>query len=333
MNDYSNGQTVAGKYRIDEYWYADAVSQTYFATQILIDKPVVFKMLNSSLAGDAEAIEYFQIQARTLSRINNQHVLNVLDYGTDERGLSFLVLENAAGRSLREIIENEGSLSLEQATSIATQVCSALTAAQVSNTVHGNLSSDKILVSQRNGGDFVQVLDFGAMNWTSSDEEKTIVRGDLPFYKAPEQLTNQSAPDYRSDIYALGVILFEMLSGRRPFTGETPVTIAQKHLDEIPPSLLAARPDLPPVLEQIVQRALAKQPNQRFQSAQDLAEALNRAASSADQQRSALSDEQFAFANAQPRPVRAETIDENNRWKTAFIVLAGISLLSLVTIF
>lgn len=329
MTEQLTGQTLAGKYRIEQRWREDADSATYHATQELIDKPVTLKVLDQNLAEFPDVVLQFQMEARVLSRIANPQILNVLDYGKDESGLPFLVLEAAEGRTLNEFIREEGGLSLERAARIARQIADALTIAHSNEVIHGNLSGDKILVSDGRDGEFVKILDFGAQN-VAGDDEQTIVRANLPFYKSPEQLSGGEV-DSRADIYSLGVILYELLTGNTPFTADNAVDLAQKHLREIPPSLIAARPDLPPVIEQVVQRALAKQPEQRFQTAQDFADALQNAVKTNAYAENPAYAAGFDGA-ARPTP-QVEPQSAGNPYKTAFIVLAGIMVLSVVGIY
>lgn len=322
MIDKLIGQTLAGKYRIEQRWREDATSKTYHAIQTLIDKPVTLKVLNPALAEFPEVVSGFQMEARTLSRIANPHILNVLDFGTNENRLPFLVLEAAEGQTLREFIRSEGGSPIDRAANIVRQIADGLTAAHSNNVVHSSLSADKILISQRGNSEFVKILDFGAANSDDADDEKTVIRAELPFYKSPEQLQGGDE-DSRSDVYALGVLLFEILTGKPPFTGDNAAVLASKHLNEIPPSLIAARPDLPPTIEQVVQRALAKNPNQRFQTPTEFAEAL------ANSTRSGFAAH-AAAGNFTDVPTRSTPPVEpaNNPYKTAFIVLAGIMLLS-----
>ncbi len=324
MSDQFVGQNLAGKYRIEEFWRGDAVSKTYHAVQTSIDKQVTIKVLNQTLAEYSDVAESLQTEARVLSRIANPHVLNVLDVDKDERGTPFLVLEASAGHILRELIKNEGGLPLERAVTIARQIANALTIAHSKEVLHGDLSTDNILLTERGETDFVKILNFGAPLENQFDDEKTVVRADLPFYKAPEQLSSDGKPDARTDIYALGVLLFETLTGRPPFVDENAAALAQKHLRDIPPSLIAARPDLPPNLEQVVQHALAKQPNQRFQSAAEFSEALNNAVRNSS---SAAYAGNFGSVEARQVPPSGQPNGVNNPYKTAFIVLIGIVLL------
>ena len=330
MSDQFLGQNLTGKYRIEEFWRADAASKTYHAVQTSIDKPVTIKILNPDLAEYSDIAEGLQTEARTISRIANPHILNVLDVDKDERGTPFLVLEAGVGRSLREFIKNEGGSPLGRAVSIVRQIADGLTIAHSKDVFHSDLSTDNILLTERGETDFVKILDFGAVNENQFDDEKTIVRSQLPFYKAPEQLSSDEKPDARTDIYALGVMLFEILTGRPPFVDENAAALGQKHLREIPPSLIAARPDLPPNLEQVVQRALAKQPIQRFQSAAEFSEALDNAVRSGS---NAVYAGNLEPTEARQIPPAGPQNGANNPYKTAFIVLIGIVALSVFGIY
>jgi serine/threonine-protein kinase len=187
-----------------------------------------------------------------------------------------------------------------------------------------------LLVDTKNGKDWVKVVDFEASNQQATEnfyKSNQQQNAQAVFYLSPEQCSETAEADARSDIYALGIILYEMLAGRMPFTGESATDVMLKHAQEIPPSLLALRPDLPPAIEQVVQRALAKQPAQRFQSATDFSDALVRASEGAP---TAFREEDTIvrpnFAAAAAAPIADSASDA--RWRTAFVVLAGISLLS-----
>jgi serine/threonine-protein kinase len=322
MIDQLIGQTLEGKYRIEERLREDNFARTYRATHRLMDKSVAVKVLNPALATDANVVADFEREAKLLSRLAHPHVLSVTDFGADAaNGVHFLVMENFDGKTLKNLIGEQNGLSLERATNIVQQISSALFAAHQNGIVHGGLGSNSVLLENNAGRDWVKVVDFDAAENALNPNSLPANPEDVA-YLAPEQSAESGETDARSDIYALGVILYEMLTGRLPFIGATAAEVIQKHQQEIPPSLLALRSELPPALEQIVQRALAKNPAQRFQTATDFVEAL------------AQTSENVPLASwREPEAIRPNPNAENGtandgKWRTAFIVLAGISLLS-----
>jgi len=334
MTEQLVGQTLAGKYRIEQLLREDAFGKTFRATHVLMEKPVAVKVLNPELVTNAPVMADFQQEAKLLSRLSHPHVLSVTDYGVDEQiGVPFLVMENFDGRTLKDLIQTEGALQLQRAVTILSQVSDALSAAHENGLIHGALRSDSILLAGSGSRDFIKVVDFDAANKTSNidfyDRETARDGAESVAYLSPEQCNDSSETDARSDIYSLGIILYEALTGRLPFVGSSTTEIMMKHAQEIPPSLLAVRHDLQPTFEQIVQRALAKNPAHRFQTAADFSAALTTAAEGAPLP--LLQREQDTVVRPRTEAVAAESATDA-RWRTAFMVLAGISLLS-VTLF
>ncbi|MBV9211386.1 MAG: protein kinase [Acidobacteria bacterium] len=277
------GQTLAGKYRIDEFLSEGGMGTVYRATHVLMDKTVAIKVLHPALAADDTIVARFSREAKAASRISHPHALNVTDFGEDENGIVFLVMEFLNGRTLKEIVRSEGPMSLPRVVEIMRQVCGALEAAHAENVVHRDLKSDNIMLIDVGGGDWVKVLDFGIAKIqepAGQDPELTapnLIIG-TPQYMSPEQCSQASEIDSRSDIYSLGVILYEMLAGHVPFAGESPTAIMMKHLQDEPPNISDERRDLPREVSQVVRKALAKRPEDRFQTASELSENLSLAA-------------------------------------------------------
>ncbi|HKP72995.1 MAG TPA: protein kinase [Pyrinomonadaceae bacterium] len=281
------GQTLAGKYRIEERISEGGMGTVYRATHVLMEKTVAIKVLNPSLAADDKIVARFTREAKAASRISNPHALTVTDFGESENGIVFLVMEYLRGQTLKQVIRTEGPMPLARVVEITKQVCGALDAAHAEGVVHRDLKSDNIMLEEVAGGsDWAKVLDFGIAKIqepVGQDPELTapnLIIG-TPQYMSPEQCSQASEIDARSDIYSLGVILYEMFVGHVPFTGESATTIMLKHLQEAAPSVLEERKDLPAEVGQVVARALSKLPEERQQSAGELAESLARAATGA----------------------------------------------------
>jgi serine/threonine protein kinase len=281
------GQNLAGKYRIERLISHGGMGSVYEGKHVLMDKRVAIKVLRTSLAIDNDVVARFSREAKAASRISHPNAVTVTDFGEDENGVVFLVMEYLDGRTLKSIIKSEGPMALNRAVEIVRQVAGALDAAHQQGVVHRDLKSDNIMLSNTHGDDWAKVLDFGIAKITEPDGGRDIditapnlVIG-TPQYMSPEQCSQSSKIDARSDVYSLGVIVYEMLAGRVPFTGESPTVIMMKQVQHDPPSNRDARPELPAGIEKAIKRALAKQPVDRFQTAGDLAQALSNASSEA----------------------------------------------------
>ncbi|HEU5238698.1 MAG TPA: protein kinase [Pyrinomonadaceae bacterium] len=275
------GETLAGKYLIEELIKSGGMGSVYRGKHILMDKRVAIKVLRPSLAMDDAVVARFSREAKAASRISHPHAVNVTDFGESENGVVFLVMEYLDGRTLKEIIKSEGAMPLARTVEIVRQVSGALDAAHEQGVIHRDLKSDNIMLSQTNGGEWAKVLDFGIAKIQQPEGalDMDITAANLvigtPQYMSPEQCSHSGPIDARSDVYSLGIIVYEMLAGRVPFSGESPTVIMMKQVQDEPPSIFGFRPDLPAGIGSVVTRALAKQPADRFQSAGDLSRALN----------------------------------------------------------
>jgi serine/threonine-protein kinase len=276
------GQTIAGKYRIEAKIGQGGMGTVYRARNVVTGKVVAIKVLLEDMAAYPSFVERFLHEARAAAYLTHPHAINIIDCGR-EGDVVYLLMEYLEGRTLTELMKQEGPLPPERAASILSQVCAALADAHSQSIIHRDLKPDNIILQQVAGQqDYVKVLDFGIAKVL--DDQK---RGDLPVsrsmfvgtpeYASPEQC-NSKGPTTLSDVYSLGVILYEMLTGHTPFEGD-PMEVMMKHVSAEPPPLRAYRPDLSREIEATVLRALKKNPGERPQSVLEFAEQFERAVS------------------------------------------------------
>ena len=307
------GQTLADKYSIEELIKRGGMGAVYRGRHVLMDKTVAIKVLRPSLAVDDEVVARFSREAKAASRISHPHAVNVTDFGESENGVVFLVMEYLDGRTLKELIKNEGPMKVSRVVEIIRQVAGALDAAHQQGVVHRDLKSDNIMLSQTNDADWAKVLDFGIakIQLPEGHRDSDLTAPNLvvgtPQYMSPEQCSQAGQIDSRSDVYSLGVIAYEMLAGQLPFTGESATVIMIKQVQDPPPSLLSLRPDLPAGIEIAVHKALAKQPADRFATAGEFAIALAQAAEPGATVSPMPTPVAVTVPNA---PVTAESLDE-----------------------
>ncbi len=315
MSDQFIGQTLAEKYRIDSVLRDGNFGKTYRATHVSMDKPVTVKILAPALAVDENIVKQFSAEARAVSHISHPNILNVTDFGAEKNGAVYIVSDGADGATLKETMQSEGKFLLDRALKIAREISAALAAAHAYGIKHGNLNASNILlVRTANGEETVKVLDFGAVAATDENSAENLE------YRAPEQNASVADVDERADVYALGVIVYEMLAGEMPFTADTPTALLLKQAENPPAPLSTFRSDLPAEVEPVILKALAKNPEMRYQTAREFTDDLNRAAA--------------VYGNvAAPQSVEISDQAKNNLWKTAFVVLAGISLLAVGLIY
>jgi serine/threonine-protein kinase len=278
------GTTLAGKYRIDARLNEGGMGTVYRGCHVLMDKTVAIKVLRPSLAADEKIVARFSREARAASRISHPNALSVTDFGEDESGHVFLVMEFLSGRTLKQVLRDDGPLPLARVVDITRQIGDALNAAHAQGVVHRDLKSDNIMLLDTMTGDYAKVLDFGIakINEPDGTVDTSLTAPNLvigtPQYMSPEQCSQDAEIDARSDIYSLGVILFEMLVGHVPFSGDSPTIVMMKHLQEPVPSVLEERSDVPASVARVVARAMAKVRDNRYQTVAELIEDLTIAA-------------------------------------------------------
>jgi len=263
------GQVLSNRYEILAKIGDGGMALVYSAKDILLNRLVAVKILREQYANDKEFIDRFHREAQAAASLSHPNVVNVYDVGQTGKA-PFIVMEYVEGKNLSEIIQENGRLAPELVVRISLQICSALAHAHKHNIVHRDIKPHNILLTKDNQ---VKVTDFGIAAVSSMSITQTgVVLGSV-LYFSPEQARGNKV-DHLSDLYSLGVVMYEMLCGQVPFRAETPISIALKHIQDepMPPSQL--NPDIPPQLERIVMKLLAKRPADRFQSAQALSEAL-----------------------------------------------------------
>ncbi|MCC7445804.1 MAG: serine/threonine protein kinase [Anaerolineae bacterium] len=264
--------TRLGQYEVTERIGQGGMAAVYRARQPSMDRDVAIKVISTQLVGDPGFVTRFEHEARLIARLQHVHILPVYDFGREDTQL-YLVMRLVEGGSLDRQLRY-GPLPLPRAARLFTQIASALTYAHREGVVHRDLKPNNILLD-KNGDPYL--TDFGIAKIIQSDGPALTATGvamGTPAYMAPEQWRGVGI-DARTDIYALGIMLYEMLTGEQPFKGDTPFVLMYKHFDEQPPHLRAINTTLPPGIDQIVQRALAKNQEDRFASADQLADALN----------------------------------------------------------
>jgi eukaryotic-like serine/threonine-protein kinase len=276
------GTTLVDKYLIEEPLGAGGMCEVYRARHIAMDKEVAIKILKPELAADPRIAQRFEQEARAASRVRHPHAINVTDYGIGHSNTPFLVMELVEGLTVREMLSRDGPFTIERVANILHQACGALEVAHSVGVIHRDIKPDNIIISEYDGKDWVEVVDFGVAKIQEDVNRRAALTGanfiiGTPRYMSPEQCEEKPV-DARSDIYSLGVVVYEMLAGEAPFEGGSSTRLLMAHVAETPPPLGEKRPDIPPDIEALVMRALDKNPDRRPQSALEFAREFEQAA-------------------------------------------------------
>jgi serine/threonine-protein kinase len=273
------GQTV-GNYRVLERIAQGGKGDVYLAEHPVIGRKVAVKVIHPQHARNVDLVARFVNEASAISRIGHRHIVGVTDFGRTQAGDFYFVMEYLEGRSLAELIVAEAPLAPARALELAAQIADALAASHAHGIVHRDLKPENVfLVRRGREPDFVKVLDFGLAKLLYDDGAAPhrwragLVMG-TPFYMAPEQCKGAREVDGRADVHALGVVLFEMLTGKLPFGGDSDGEVLTKQMTMPAPAVRSLVPGVPVALDAIVRRALAKAPADRFPSMAALGEAL-----------------------------------------------------------
>jgi serine/threonine-protein kinase len=264
------GEVIGGRYEIVEQLGSGGMARVYRAFDPKLGRDVAVKVLNERYASDPAFVERFRREASAAASLNHPNIVQVFDRG-ESGGTYYIVMEHLSGPDLKAIIRRDGPLPPLEAVDDALQILSAVGAAHRRDVIHRDIKPQNVLLASDG---LLKVTDFGIAR-AGAESEMTEVGSVIGTaqYLSPEQARGGEVTA-ASDCYAVGVVLYEMLTGRVPFDGERPVTIAMKHINEPPVPPRVFEPGIPPELEQVVLRALAKRPSERFRTAEDFAAAL-----------------------------------------------------------
>ena len=279
LNSIPPGKVVGGKYRIGEMLGAGGNGCVYKAVDVDIGLKVAIKHLHAALSRNEEAFTRFQREAKRAASIGHDNICEVIELGTAENGTPFLVMPQLRGRSLGDLIEKHGTVPPAVIIDIVCQTLSALEAAHREHIVHRDLKPDNIFITTLDDrGNFVKLLDFGISEIMAQDTVSGNTAPDTiaapPDYMAPEQIGDRQEIDGRTDIWSIGVILFEALTGERPFSGKTYSDILFSICEDPIPAPSELNPAVPPLLEEVILQAMSRDPKARFQSAAEMRDAL-----------------------------------------------------------
>ena len=269
--------SIAGRYVLEKRISQGGMATVWQARDDVLARPVAIKILHPHLSQDEGFLERFRREALAAARLTHPNIVSIYDTGTeetsdDEPDLQYIVMEHCSRGTLEDLLRTEGALSPERVASIGISICEALAYAHRHGIVHRDVKPGNVLIA--NDGS-LKVADFGIAKAAFAKKDITTTGSILGTvtYLSPEQGRGEE-PDHRSDLYGLGVVLYELAVGRPPFAGETQIATAMMHVKDPPPSLRSIRAGVPRPLEAVVMKALAKDPDSRFASAEEMARAL-----------------------------------------------------------
>ena len=319
--------TLAERYVLESEIARGGMATVYRARDDVLARPVAVKVLHPHLADDEAFLERFRFEALSAARLAHPNIVSIYDTGAEQHpgedeARHYIVMEYCGGGSLADHLVNEGVVEPERAAVVGAAICEALAYAHRSGVIHRDIKPANVLVTADGGG--LKVADFGIAKAAFGSGDVTTTGSILGTvtYLSPEQLKGEE-PDQRSDIYSLGVTLYELLAGRAPFEEETQMAIAMKHLREEPPPLRSVRGGIPRGIESVVTKAMAKDPDLRYQSAQEMRNALegpSPGSSTAVLRRPARSADR-------PPPTRRTARPQRSRQTGPFVMLGVIALI------
>jgi serine/threonine-protein kinase len=278
---FSPGTVLRGKYRVERSLGAGGMGIVVLATHLRLSQPVAIKLLRPEARGNPDVVQRFAREARAASKLRGEHAVRILDVDDSEAGDPFLVMEYLEGTDLQRHLETKGALLLEDAVGFVLQACEGIAEAHGVGIVHRDLKPGNLFVTSRpDGTPLVKILDFGISKATEREAAADFVVTKpasaigSPAYMSPEQLKDSGGVDARTDVWALGVVLYQLLTNALPFEATSTAALAARIAADPPRPLRALRPEAPDALEAVVLRCLAKVPAERFADVAALARSL-----------------------------------------------------------
>jgi eukaryotic-like serine/threonine-protein kinase len=315
------GETIAGRYEVEELVGHGGMSSVYKARDALLERHVALKVLHEQYSSDEDFVERFKREARSVAQLQHPNIVTVIDRG-EENGRQFIVFEYIEGENLKEHVVRQGRLDVREALEIADEVARGLAFAHGQGLIHRDVKPQNVLL---NGDGRAKVTDFGIARTLDVDgmTQTGTVLG-TSNYIAPEQASGQPV-DAHSDVYALGAVLYELLAGEVPFPGESFVAVAMKHMHEPAPNLLDVRRDVPLRVAAAVDRALEKDPEQRFPTMDAFAAELEGCLAELDQ--APDGDKTMVIPSARRAARRRKQV---SRWPLVIGLLALLAIAAIV---
>ncbi|MBM3993157.1 MAG: serine/threonine protein kinase [Planctomycetes bacterium] len=323
---------VLGQFRILHRLGRGGMGQVYLAEQTNLKRKVALKLLNPELAGNERALARFKAEAENVARATHANIVQVYDIGKDN-GVNWLALEYVEGKNLREFIEKKGTPDIALGLHIMAQVASALQRAGELGIIHRDIKPENILLNKKGE---VKVADFGLSRcFETDDQQQSITQSQVtmgtPLYMSPEQV-ERKAVDTRTDIYSFGVTCYHMFAGTPPFKGNSPIEVAYQHVHKEPEPLRAIRPDLPPALCAIIQKMMAKKPDERYQSAREILRDITQIREALNLGTIASISISSSFVGPAPAQSRSTPIVDRSAQPSWIVpTLAGLSVLIALT--
>src|SRR5262245_13570268 len=308
------GTVLDGRYRLDKLIGEGGMGDVYRATHVHIDTEFAVKLVKPEFVANQTAIKRFRREANAAGRIHHPNAVRVTDFGVTPERIVYLVMELVQGHSLRSLMRNEKKLDYIRAVRIVLQICGALEAAHRGGVIHRDLKPDNILIEKVHDTERVKVLDFGIAKLKETKTDAFLTQAGTiigtPQYMSPEQCQGKPL-DPASDIYSIGILLYEMLSGTVPFDGESILQVVYDQLHAPPRPLREISPDTPAPLAQVVMRALEKEPADRQSSATQLSDELKQAVEMAGEGGSLPATNPLVFRPIDSTSIRRPSIESS----------------------